>query len=255
MTTLREFQAAMAAATIRDVAAIPADVVSDTIPAMARVSVHRNNVRQSLRRAVEACFPSTRLYLGAARFGSLADRFAVAHPPSCGWLSAYGSEFPSFLARSIGAATSDPSADLARLEWLRHLAAEAPSEAPLDWKAWVGTSGADLARMRIRVARGAFCLTPVVPILSIWSTLHGDASPRCRGTGGPSRESLLVARAKSTVVVEAIPDDARALLGIVAGGASVLDVARAFAEADRDPGAFPQALSRLAMHRVLVVDG
>lgn len=98
-----------------------------------RVAVYRATVQGSLAEVLAAAFPVTQRIVGPAYFAALAGRFAVSRPPRLPQLSAYGADFPDFVA-DAGAHHKLPYlADVARLEWARaesYFAAEAPALAP-----------------------------------------------------------------------------------------------------------------------------
>ena len=62
----------------------------------------------------------------------MAEKFVASHPPNHGWLSAYGADFPDFVAQYRPAADLGYLADVARIEWARVRAANAPDTPALD---------------------------------------------------------------------------------------------------------------------------
>ena len=77
--------------------------------------VHANNTRVSLRIAVENVYPVTRRLVGADFFTAVTERFVATQPPNHGWLSAYGADFPDFVAQYRPAADLGYLPDVARI--------------------------------------------------------------------------------------------------------------------------------------------
>lgn len=99
----------------------------------ARIAVYRNTVQGSLAEVIGAAFPVTRRIVGAAYFAMLAGRYAVARPPRLPQLSAYGADFPDFIAGDAAHHGLAYLPDVARLEWARgesYFAADGPALAP-----------------------------------------------------------------------------------------------------------------------------
>ena len=122
MASLREFQAAFAAALSGD--APPPS--ADEQPAIA---VHRNTVALGLREALAANYPTVRRLVGDAWFDAAAARFVLAQPPGDGVLARYGAGFAEFLHAFQPAHGLPYLPDVARLDraWTEaHLAPDAP---------------------------------------------------------------------------------------------------------------------------------
>ena len=99
----------------------------------ARIAVYRNTVQGSLVGVLAAAFPVTQRIVGPAFFADLAQRFVVAAPPHAPQLSAYGADFPAFVAHEHDNHGLAYLADVARVEWARaesYFAADAPALDP-----------------------------------------------------------------------------------------------------------------------------
>lgn len=98
-----------------------------------RIAVYRNTVQSSLAEVIAAAFPITRRIVGPMFFAALAGRYAVTRPPRLPQLSAYGADFPDFIADDAAHHGLAYLPDIARLEWARgesYFAADAPALAP-----------------------------------------------------------------------------------------------------------------------------
>jgi hypothetical protein len=130
--------------------------------------IHARNTRVSLRTALENIFPVTQRLVGSDCFSAMADHFVAAHPPAHGWLSVYGAEFPNFLARCQQVADLGYLPDLARLEWARVHAANAPDDPGLDLKALTCVSPELLESCLISLHVAATLLCSPFPVFEIW---------------------------------------------------------------------------------------
>src|SRR5215475_9159085 len=77
---------------------LAAEVLSDAIPAAARLRVYRHHVMDSLGAALAATFPTVQALVGADFFRDLARAFVVHALPRQPVLAEYGADFPAFVA-------------------------------------------------------------------------------------------------------------------------------------------------------------
>jgi hypothetical protein len=130
--------------------------------------VHANNTRVSLRIAIENAYPVTRRLVGADFFMAMAERFVASHPPSHGWLSAYGADFADFVAQYRPAADLGYLADVARIEWARVRAANAPDAPGLDLTALARMEPEALERLPLSLHVAASLVHSPFPAFDIW---------------------------------------------------------------------------------------
>lgn len=218
MPSLRELQAHFASALLARSTQAPTDVVGDWVSALARFSVHRNNVQSSLYEAISATFPVVCALVGETFFRAMVLRFVRAYPPQHGWLSAYGVQLPSFLETFPPAAGLPYLTDVARLEWLRHRAASAPGGAVLELITLVGFDGDTLWETRLRLHPAAFVLRSRYPILDIWCAHQSGASPETAIHLSTGESYTLVSRPRSVVLMNALGSGESVLLEMVRQG-------------------------------------
>ena len=144
-----------------------------TSPDMLRVDalgfgVHARNARVSLRVAVENVYPVTRRLVGADFFTAMAERFVASHPPNRGWLSAYGADFADFVAQYRPAADLGYLADVARIEWARVRAANAPDAPGLDLIALARMEPEALEELPLSLHVAASLVYSPFPAFDIW---------------------------------------------------------------------------------------
>ena len=134
--------------------------------------VHANNTRVSLRIAVENVYPVTRRLVGADFFTAMTERFVASQPPNHGWLSAYGADFPDFVAQYRPAADLSYLADVARIEWARVRAANAPDAPGLDLTALTRVDPETLEGLPLHLHVAASLVYSPFPAFDIWRA-HG----------------------------------------------------------------------------------
>jgi Putative DNA-binding domain len=160
-------------------------------------SVHAHHVRVSLNVAMENAFPVTRRVVGAEFFEEMASRFAATHPPTHGWLSAYGEGFPEFMGQYSSAAGLPYLPDLARIEWARVKAANAPDSPGLDLKSLALMDPTPLEGLQLKLHRAASLVPSSFPVFDIWQahqlTEDDEHVPQISFANNP--QSTLIVRA------------------------------------------------------------
>lgn len=160
------------------------------------VEIHRNTVRLTLRDALAANFPATLALVGADFFGSVADDFIVAHPPSDPRLGLFGAGFDRWLSDHPGLEEFPFVTDVARLEIAWSLAyrsdpisfaGRTDSPASIDPPLFRNPS-ATLVRSRFD--------TPLIRRTALAGLALDENMVR------PSRNDALVLRRAETVVIE-----------------------------------------------------
>jgi hypothetical protein len=142
-------------------------------------AVHANNARVSLRIALEHAYPVTRRLVGSDFFTPMAEEFVASHPPNRGWLSAYGVDFADFVADYQPLAGLGYLADVARLEWARVRAANAPDDLGIDLKALAIIDTDTLEGLLLSLHAAASLVRSPFPVFDIWrahqSTVEDDS--------------------------------------------------------------------------------
>ena len=200
--TLARFQREMAAALLDPAAKMPHEIEEDRVRAEVGFSVHRGNVRGSLVRALTSSYPVVRALVGEKFFAAMAWRFVLARPPRRSWLTAYGDEFPEFIAEFSPAAALPFLPDLARLERLVRSAAEAPDDPPLCLAAWSKLAPSDVLRLRPPLHPSVQLFELDHQILAIWRSRRPASG--ARGDLGTQRTRILVLRSSGRPSVREI---------------------------------------------------
>ena len=131
-------------------------------------AVHANNMRVSLRIAIEHAYPVTRRLVGSDFFTAMAEQFVASHPPKHGWLSAFGADFVDFVAHYRPASDLSYLADVARIEWARVRAANAPDDLGLDLKALAIMELDTLEGLLLGLRAAARLVHSPFPVFDIW---------------------------------------------------------------------------------------
>lgn len=101
----------------------------------AGLAVYRNNLHENLGGALASAYPIVRKIVGEGFFDRLARDYSRAHPSTCGDLNRYGALMPRFVADYAGTQDLPYLPDVARMEWLAHLAYYAADAKPFDIRA------------------------------------------------------------------------------------------------------------------------
>jgi hypothetical protein len=144
---------------------------ADMLPASsfgAGYAVHARNVRNSVVTALEQSFPIVARLVGPSFFDQAACQFAAGHPPTLGWMSAYGATFPDFLDGYDAAASVPYLADIARIEWARVKATFADEAPGLELDALAHLSPPQLMERRIALHPSATLINSGYPIYLVW---------------------------------------------------------------------------------------
>lgn len=210
--TLRELQAGLAAClqpaapgtTDDPIAAFARHVVDDAPGAGSRVSVHRNNARNTFNYALQRTYPVACRRVGDDFFNRLAAEYRAAHPARSGDLLHVGESFPGWLARRLAGTEYAWLADLARLEWACEevlVAAEAPA---LTIAALADVPADRIAGMAIELAPAIRCVDSGHPVWSVWQSNQ----PGCDGAAvDPSLggQCVVVQRVDDGLTLHCVP--------------------------------------------------
>lgn len=97
----------------------------------ARFEVYRASFEANLGQALRDTYPVVNRLVGEDYFGQVARGYLRAHPSHSGDLHEYGAHFATFLAAQDSVLDLPYLRDVARLEWLAHLAFHAADAEPL----------------------------------------------------------------------------------------------------------------------------
>lgn len=233
MSSLRERQRDFAGAITGDAAAW----------AHPGCSVYAGNVLGNWRGALAGAYPIVRKILGEGYFDGLARAYATTHSSRSGDLNEYGSDFPDFLDACADVADVPYLPDVARMEWLVHLAYYAADGEAFDPAKLAAIPPDRHAGLRLRLAPGAALFASRWPLDRLW-IVHQDGyiGPFDVDFGGPE-VLIAVFRPEWHAEVEPLPRGDGAFLARAVDGATLGEALEAGCAADAsfDPA---QALAR-----------
>lgn len=175
MLSLPELQTGFAAALAdaRHVAAVLPLFSGPPARTQARLAVYRGNVYGNLAKALAGAYPVTRKIGGDEFFDAMARQYAREHPSRSGDLNRYGERLAEFVAAFPDTADLPYLPDVARMEWLAHLAHYAADAAAFDVTALARVTADEYPNLRLRLAPPCALLESRWPLARIW-TVHQD---------------------------------------------------------------------------------
>lgn len=189
-------------------------------PSERRFGIYRNNVKASLAAALAARFPVVERLVGEEFFTAMALVFIERYPPQSPVLAEYGVIFGDFLEAFDPARELPYLADIARLEWARHVAFHAADARPADIGYLAGLPPEQLGAAVLGLHPAATVIASPWPIVSLWTTNTLDETPQAPPADWTG-ESALVTRPYLEVLVQRLPPGADRLVAELAGGAAL----------------------------------
>lgn len=195
-----------------DSAPLAPAIVADSFDGPERLAIYRNNFLIGLGEALKANFPVTLQLLGPDFFEQAARRFVIAQPPQRPCLFEYGAGFADYLRDLPHLSTRPYIVDVARFEFARIAAYNAPAEPAVTPEALVGLSPEQLEDLPIRRARHAIVVTVRAPVLELWQA-HQETEPDFAGIDmAPRSRALLVCRPERVLMYRELDLSASAFL-------------------------------------------
>lgn len=228
MSALRDFQQSLQAAILAGPGEPPDGLCEDgRIPAAAGLAVYRNTVFSQLTRALGDLYPVVVQLVGDGFFAYAAHRYIREQLPRSPVLADYGDTFPDFLDRFEPARTVPCLGAVARLEYARHRALNAPEASPLT-AASLSTIPPDrLGELRLRLHPSARLVRSDFPVDAIWQAHQHASGLDDLAELEPISTHLLVARPLASVEMLALSDDAHGFVTGLAADASLAEAANA----------------------------
>ncbi|MEZ5924582.1 MAG: DNA-binding domain-containing protein [Hyphomicrobiaceae bacterium] len=233
MPRLAELQAEFADRLLKPDEAPPDSVhgPTATLP-VKRYNVYRNNHVASLIQILEARYPAVLRLIGEEFFRGMGRLYLQACPPHSPVLAEFGGEFADFIAAFEPARYLPYLPDVARLEWLQHLAYHAADAMPIGAGELATIALATIPKLRFRLHPSVGVVASPYPVVSIWETNRRDDTvrPIRLDQGG---ETALVVRPGLEVATRKVPPGTSAFLAAVGEGLHLAEAAgRAQAASD-----------------------
>ena len=154
----------------------------DRLDPAGRVAIYARMYCARLIDALGEDYPRVAAVLGTDRFGELAHEYVATHPsthPSLRW---FGRGFAAFLAQATASGIPEFLSDLARLEWARLAAFDAPEVALLDVESLRRLPPEGWASLRLHLAPAVQVLRVTWPVHRIWESDRSDEAWRSADT-------------------------------------------------------------------------
>jgi len=134
----------------------------------ARFAIYRASLLTNLTQALAGTYPVIEKLVGEQFFGAAAKVYLREYPSRQGDIHAFGEHFSDFIAHFEPACALPYLADVARLEWLAHLAFHAADCDALDLARLAALSEAQLAELHVKLHPGLHLMQSNFPVHRIW---------------------------------------------------------------------------------------
>lgn len=170
MASLRELQYGFAAALRDPGKACP-------VAPAGNLAIYRHHAEAQYVGVLGISFPVVKRRVGDAYFRQLAHLYRRAHPSRSGDLQWLGEAFPDFLGSQLAGGEYAWLADLARLEWLRELAAIREVQEPLRVEALAAHPTDALEHLRLELQPSLGLLSSDWPVFTVWEANQVENAP------------------------------------------------------------------------------
>jgi hypothetical protein len=184
LASLRELQQAFATA-LRDPSA------SCPVRPVANLDVYRHNGESQFAGVLELSFPVLKRRVGDDYFRQLAHHYRRAHPSRSGDLHWVGKDFAGFLDVHLRDGDYAWLADLARLEWLREMAAIAAVRPALSVDALSRVPPERLEALTFTLQPSLGLLASPYPVFSVWVANQVENAPPVNQSSTPEQGMVL----------------------------------------------------------------
>jgi hypothetical protein len=159
------------------------------------IAAYRSNGHELARRALEDAYPAVAQLLGEENFAALARSLWTANPPSRGDVAQWGGELAAHIESLADLAREEPFLpDVARVEWLLHVAATA-ANARLDVHSLQLLTTRDPASFTLLLCPGCGFVMSGYPVVSIVNA-HIAGQPSLQEAG----QRLWEGRAETAII-------------------------------------------------------
>ncbi len=155
------------------------------------VRAYRNNVFGNLAGALASAYPIVRKIVGSEFFEGMAREYARAHPSHGGDLNDYGARLAGFVAAFSHTQDLPYLSDVARMEWVAHLA-------------YYAAEPARAGDLPFRLAAGATPMRSDWPLARLWEVHQDDYRGEIAVDFAPGPHRILIFRPQWRVTVQPI---------------------------------------------------
>ncbi|HTQ77364.1 MAG TPA: DNA-binding domain-containing protein [Burkholderiales bacterium] len=232
MRSLPELQQAFAGALIDATRAPALSPMLRGAGPIERLGIYRGNLYGNATKALGGAYPVVRAIVGEEFFEGLAREYARAQPSRSGDLNACGDRLAEFVSEFPHTRDLPYLPDVARLEWLAHLAYYAADAPAFDPARLAAVPAERQAMLRPRLAPACALMESRWPLARIWEVHQPGfaGSIEVNLDSGPDR--VLVHRPQWRAEVATLARGEFRFLAAARDGASLGEALRAAANAD-----------------------
>ncbi len=179
-------------------------IAADGLAPEERLGVYRNNIVASLTAVLRETFPPVCRLVEEQFFAYAAHEFICRHPPECAVLAEYGGRFPDFLAASAPCRELVYLADVARLEGLMKVAANAAHADPIAAMTLGDVAAEDAQRLTLQLHPSFGFVASRWPIDRIWRANRPEAAAEATIDLAAGGVWLEVSRADANIVMRSL---------------------------------------------------
>lgn len=196
--------------------------------------IYGNNIAGGRAKALAVAYPACARILGGECFEGIARHFSESTPATHADLNLYGAAFADFLEQRVTVleAFSDYAylGDLARLEWLCHVAYYASDDAPFDFEQLAHSAGGSGESLKLTLGNSVGLLRSEYPVMSLREVnlADGDAASV---SAADCPQHLVVWRSEFHVCVEQVDKMTFDLLAAIEAGTTLGEIAVTLPEA------------------------
>ncbi len=167
---LHELQRQFASAVLHENidAALTADVIGKGLEPARRLQVYRNNIRFTLREALQDIYPATYALVGDDFFKHLARLYLETHPPASGNILDMGAYLPEFISSFSQLSNLPYLEDVSKVDWFTHEAFHSESADPCDISRLGSFAPEQHAGLRLHLHPSVRLLRSRYPAFDIW---------------------------------------------------------------------------------------
>ena len=158
--------------------AASADVLSQgQLTPEQRLGIYRHSSRGILKQHLAAVFSVSEQLIGQQRFTVLCNAFIDEYTPSTPYLAEFGDCFSDFIGQQKSLKSYPYIADVARLEWMRHIAWHQPNQPTADFSQLAELDEQAQAALHFELPSSAAMLHSAFAIDAIWLA-HQSKDPQ-----------------------------------------------------------------------------
>ncbi len=165
------------------------------------MAAYRRNVFGNWSGALANAYPIVRKIVGGEFFDAMAREYAREHPSTSGDLNEFGARLPGFVAACPHTRDLPYLPDVARMEWLAHLAYYAPDAAPFDAKRLAALPAENNPELKFKLAPGSALMRSDWPLARIWEVHQDGYSGEVAVEFTPGSHRVLIYRPRWRVEV------------------------------------------------------